>query len=70
MVGEHTVAVGTEHLETAPAQPLEGLRSGHLMAVMAVDIELLRTVGNGGYHMGIPHLIKKESFPSFQWGIC
>ena len=49
----------TEAAEPPCPQALESLRTGHLMAVEAVDIKLCGTIFHLLHHVGVPDLIKQ-----------
>ena len=58
MVGHTVDFLGTEALQSPFAHPFEGLRTGHLVAIEAVDIELCGTILYLLNHVGVPNLIK------------
>ena len=49
-----------DELTLSATEPVECLRAGNLVAIEAVDIELLRPPGEGGDHMRIPYLIEQR----------
>ena len=58
MVGRADGALGTHHSDAAAAQSLKGLGTGDFVAVVAVDIELVGSVGDAVDNVGIPYFIE------------
>jgi outer membrane lipoprotein SlyB len=66
VVGHAHYAFGPEHFECAPAKSVKSLRTGYLVAVKPVNVELGRPVWNGLYGVGIPYFIEK----GFRHNLC
>ena len=66
VVGRTESFARSEHFDSTLAQPIESLRACHLVAVVAVDVELRRSVGHAIYHVGVPYFIK-ECIHIYQW---
>ena len=61
--GTARVASGPAHLAAGQAQALEGLRAGHLVHQMAVDVEEAGAVRPGGRPGGCPRSCRTGSWP-------
>ena len=61
VVVRHTVdLLWAKALQATTAHTFKSLRTGHLMAIESVDIELSGTIFHLLHHVGIPNLIKKS----------
>ena len=58
MVGHAIDVVGAETPQPAPPHALEGLRTGDLVAVEAVDVELCGAVLHLLHHVGVPDFVE------------
>ena len=66
VVGHAEYLLRTETTKAAGTQTLESLRTGHLVAVEAVNVKLCRAVLHLLYHVGVPYFIK-ECIHIYQW---
>ena len=54
VVGHRQVGFDAPRLAPSQAQPLEGLRAGHFMQQVAVDVKQRGAILFGMHHMGLP----------------
>ena len=64
MVGDGDGQVGATQLAAGQPQALEGLRAGHLVQEVAVDVEDAGAVGKSLDDVAVPDLVEKGAWPA------
>jgi hypothetical protein len=57
MIGGRQIGARAPGLASAQAQALEGLRRGHFVQKLTVNVEERRAIGFGAYHVGVPEFV-------------